>query len=57
MDAYAHIPDQKRHKLDDKAEKGICFGYSSQSKGYRVYNPDTHKIQVSGDVVFDENAS
>ena len=25
--AYAHIPDQKRKKLDDKGEKCIFIGY------------------------------
>jgi hypothetical protein len=53
---YIHVPDQKRSKLDNKAEKGIFLGYSSQSKGYRVYNIETGKISVSRDVKIDENA-
>ena len=51
------MPSQKRHKLDDKADKGIFLGYSSQCKGYRVYNPQNNKLQVSRDVVFNEDAS
>lgn len=35
---YAHIPQQKRSKLDDKAEKGIFLGYDSKSKAYRIFN-------------------
>ncbi|XP_015158466.1 uncharacterized protein [Solanum tuberosum] len=53
--AYAHIPDQKRKKLDDKGEKCIFLGVSDQSKAYKLYNPNTKKILVSRDVVFDEN--
>ncbi|MCO5555505.1 hypothetical protein L7F22_009050 [Adiantum nelumboides] len=34
--AYAHIPQQLRGKLDDKAVKCIFVGYSSGSKGYRL---------------------
>ncbi|KAK4386664.1 Retrovirus-related Pol polyprotein from transposon TNT 1-94 [Sesamum angolense] len=30
---YVHIPTEKRHKLEEKTEKGIFLGYSTQSKG------------------------
>ncbi|KAF7112891.1 hypothetical protein RHSIM_RhsimUnG0182300 [Rhododendron simsii] len=52
--AYAHIPDQKRKKLDDKGEKCIFLGVSDQSKAYKLYNPITKKILISRDVIFDE---
>jgi len=52
--AYAHIPDQKRRKLDDKGEKSIFLGVSEQSKAYKLYNPITKKIVISRDVIFDE---
>lgn len=29
-------------------------GFSEESKGYRLYNPQTKKIVVSRDVVFEE---
>ncbi|KAK4393534.1 Retrovirus-related Pol polyprotein from transposon RE2 [Sesamum angolense] len=35
---YVHIPTEKRHKLEEKTEKWIFLGYSTQSKGYRIYN-------------------
>ncbi|MCO5588517.1 hypothetical protein L7F22_042474 [Adiantum nelumboides] len=50
--AYAHIPQQLRGKLDDKAVKCIFVGYSSGSKGCRLYNPATNKIFESHDVIF-----
>ena len=45
--AYAHIPNQKRKKLDDKGEKCIFLGVSDQSKAYKLYNPNTKKILIS----------
>ncbi|MCO5557874.1 hypothetical protein L7F22_011446 [Adiantum nelumboides] len=51
--AYAHIPQQLRGKLDDdKAVKCIFVGYSSGSKGYRLYSPAINKIFESRDVIF-----
>ena len=52
--AFAHIPDQKRSKLDDKGEKGIFLCVSEQSKAYKLYNPITKKIVISGDGIFYE---
>ncbi|KAL4379405.1 hypothetical protein GQ457_02G040510 [Hibiscus cannabinus] len=54
---YAHIPAQKRSKLDAKADRGIFLGYDSQAKGYRIFNLDTEKIMISRDVEFNEDAS
>ncbi|KAL0418481.1 UNVERIFIED_CONTAM: putative mitochondrial protein [Sesamum radiatum] len=53
---YVHIPTKKRHKLEEKTEKGIFLGYSTQSKGYRIYNLKTKKLIISRDVEFDEDA-
>jgi hypothetical protein len=44
-------------KLDPKAKKCVFIGYSLEQKGYRCYNPATHKLRVSRDVVFDEMSS
>ena len=55
--AYALINPQKRTKLDNKFEKCIFIGYCTQSKGYRLYNPENGQIVVSRNVLFDEEAS
>lgn len=38
---YLHIPEQKRHKLEEKSAKGIFLGYGSLFKGYRAFNLKT----------------
>jgi hypothetical protein len=55
--AYVHVLDEKRSKLNSKAEKCIFIGYSLEQKGYRCFNPSTRKLQVSRNVVFDEMVS
>ncbi len=55
--AYVHVHDEKRSKLDPKAEKCIFIGYSLEEKGYRCLNPSIRKLQVRKDVVFDEMVS
>lgn len=55
--AYAHVPDQLRRKFGDKAEKYIFIGYSTVTKEYKLYNPNTGKVTVSRDVTFDEQSA
>lgn len=52
--AYSHIPKDERQKLDDKALKCIFLGYSTNRKGYRLYNPNSRRIVHSRDVKFNE---
>ena len=55
--AYALTPSQGREKFDKKGEKLIFIGYSDESKGYRLFNPNTNKLVLSRDVIFDELAA
>ncbi|KAK2989971.1 hypothetical protein RJ640_004134 [Escallonia rubra] len=55
--AYAHVPDAKRKKLDDKSEKCVFLGVSEVSKAYKLFNPLTKKIVTSRDVVFEEEST
>ena len=54
--AFVHIPDQKRRKLDQKSIRCIFVGYPSNCKGYKLYNPETKKFLRSRDVVFMESS-
>ena len=55
--AYAHVPDEKRSKLDEKSEKYVFIGYDLRSKGYKLYSPATKKVIISRDVMFNEEGS
>ncbi|KAJ9542648.1 hypothetical protein OSB04_029154 [Centaurea solstitialis] len=52
--AYALVTSPSRSKLDEKSQKCIFVGYSSQSKAYRLYNPMSGKVIISRDVKFNE---
>ena len=51
---YCHVPDEKRKKLDQTAEKGFLVGYSENAKAYRIYILESRKIVVRRDVKFME---
>lgn len=48
--AMAHIPKEKRKKLDAKSIECIFMGYAPN--GYRLYDNEKKKIIISRDVVF-----
>jgi hypothetical protein len=39
-------------KLDERTKAGKFMGYDSESKGYRVYWPDTHRVPIEQDIKF-----
>jgi hypothetical protein len=51
---YIHIPKEKRTKLDPSGRKGTFVGYNESSKAYRIYIPGQRQIEVSKDVIFEE---
>ncbi|KAL4387066.1 hypothetical protein GQ457_09G030440 [Hibiscus cannabinus] len=53
---YSHISANMRSKLDERAWRGIFVGYSSQSKGYRIYNLESKMIVVSRYAIFYEDS-
>jgi Reverse transcriptase (RNA-dependent DNA polymerase)/gag-polypeptide of LTR copia-type/GAG-pre-integrase domain/Integrase core domain len=55
--AYAHIQDDERKKVDMKASRCMHVGYDESRKAYRVYDVDEKKLIVSRDVTFDESSS
>ncbi|KAL0286690.1 UNVERIFIED_CONTAM: Retrovirus-related Pol polyprotein from transposon TNT 1-94 [Sesamum angustifolium] len=48
--------NREKAQAGGKTEKGIFLGYSTQSKGYRIYNLKTKKLIISRDIEFDEDA-
>jgi len=53
-DSYAHIPKDKRTKLNGKYEMCIFLGYKDSLKGYKIWNPRKRKVVYNRDVVFRE---
>lgn len=51
--SFVHI-EMHTKKLKDNAREGKLWGYSSDSKVYRVYNPATREAIKSRTVVFIE---
>jgi len=41
--------------LEASGKRGISFGYSKNSKAYRIYVPGQRDVEVSCDVTFDED--
>ncbi|CAA7059093.1 unnamed protein product [Microthlaspi erraticum] len=52
--AYARIERPQLKKLDDRSRMLVHLGTEPGSKAYRLLDPQTRKITVSRDVVFDE---
>jgi len=52
--AYAHLPHQGRKKLDPRARPCVLIGYSSQTKGYRLWDINKEEIIQTKHVRFDE---
>jgi hypothetical protein len=51
---YFHIPKEKRSKPDPFGRKGTFVGYNESSKAYRIYILGQRQIEVSKDVIFEE---
>lgn len=56
LGCIVHVKTMGGHvgKLADMSSPTILLSYKVGSKAYRAYNPTTKKVQVSRDVVFDE---
>ena len=55
-EAYAHVPKDERKKPDSKARKRILLGYGTETKGYRLYNPNRARVFHSRDVQVNESS-
>ena len=54
-DAYVAIPHRFRNMLDDRAIKGIFVGYDRRSLAILFYDPASHRILKSRNVIFNES--
>ena len=50
------IPKEKKTKLDRNSRRYIFLGYAKGVKWYQLWDPTTHKIVVSRDVIFNEES-
>ncbi|PON99954.1 hypothetical protein TorRG33x02_043720 [Trema orientale] len=50
--AYAHIDNRK---LEPRSMKCIFLCYKAGVKGYKLWCPETRKIIMSRDIIFDES--
>lgn len=55
-EAYSYIDKQFRKKMDKKAQKLMLVGYQAESTNYRLWDPETSKIIISRNVVFNEKS-
>ena len=54
--AFSHVPKDEGKKLDAKSIKCIFIGYCTDQKAYKLFDPNSHKLLASSDLVFHENA-
>ena len=52
---WPHLRPFNRHKLDFRSKQSVFLGYSLHHKGYKCLHPQTGRIYISHNVVFDEN--
>lgn len=55
--AYMKLPSINIKKLKDRRKTVVNLGKEPGTKAYRLYDPETKKVLVSSDVVFDEEKS
>jgi hypothetical protein len=56
-EAYVLVPKDDHRKLESRSRKCIFLGYGPDgSFGYRLWDPETHQVVRSSDVVFNESA-
>ncbi len=50
------LPKFKVKKLDARSKEGLMMGYSTQSKGYKIWDIESARMIVSRDVTFNEQS-
>lgn len=52
--AYMKVPNNLTKKLDDRSKSVVNLGKEPGTKVYRLYDPESNRIVVSRDIVFEE---
>jgi len=57
--SVGHVKNTMPHlkKLEDRSTPMVYFGVEEESKAHRMFNPQTNKLVVSRDVIFEESKS
>jgi hypothetical protein len=56
--AFVHVPKEKRQgKLADRARLVRLVGYGPSQSIYKVYDPESHRVFMVRDIVFEEEIS
>jgi hypothetical protein len=56
-EAYALLPRDERRELESRSQKCVFLGYGPDgSFGYCLWDPETHQVVRSSDMVFNESA-
>lgn len=53
LNAYIHVPDQLRKKINDNGEQIKLVGYHSTG-GYKLYKTFNKRVIISRDIIFDD---
>ena len=52
---YSHVPEGKRKKLDNRAQKLRFIGYTDTARNYKVWDEETRRSYIRHDVIFNES--
>ena len=52
---YSHVPEGKRKKLDNRAQKLRFIGYTDTACNYKVWDEETRRSYIRHDVIFNES--
>jgi transposase InsO family protein len=52
---WPNLRPYNKHKLSFRSKECVFLGYSSLHKGYKCLDPDSDRVYISRDAIFDEN--